>query len=152
QEESPAHLNTRTPEHLNTPPLILSVGTLIPEKGFEYVIRACRILADRGIGYDCLIVGDGPHRAKLQELVRLLDLGDRVTLGPYWRRSCAARCRNSAFRRAPPASRVPGQAEFTGMNRMNRIGRDRTKTSRGRPLCPCRPFPRLFIPEILSIL
>src|SRR5262249_50035853 len=67
----------------NVVPLILSVGTLIPEKGFEYVIRACRLLWDQGIEQQCLIVGDGPDRAKLEELIRLLDLSGRVTLSPY---------------------------------------------------------------------
>jgi colanic acid/amylovoran biosynthesis glycosyltransferase len=64
-------------------PLILSVGTLIPEKGFEYVIRACRILVDRGVALRCLIVGDGPDRAKLEALVTRLDLAEHVTLASY---------------------------------------------------------------------
>jgi glycosyltransferase involved in cell wall biosynthesis len=65
------------------PPLILSVGTLIPEKGFEYVIRACRVLADRGVRSRCLIVGDGPDRGKLEALVGWLNLNDLVTLATY---------------------------------------------------------------------
>ena len=59
------------------------MGTLIPEKGFEYVIRACRLLVDRGVAFECLIVGDGPDRAKLEELTGLLGLEQHVTLSPY---------------------------------------------------------------------
>jgi glycosyltransferase involved in cell wall biosynthesis len=64
-------------------PLILSVGTLCAKKGFEYLIRACRILADRGVPFDCLIVGDGSDRGRLEELVEELELGKHLTLAPY---------------------------------------------------------------------
>lgn len=73
----------RAAERQTGRPLLLSVGTLTPKKGFEYLIRACRVLADRGVDYDCQIVGDGPDRPKLEDLVAFLGLGDRVTLAPY---------------------------------------------------------------------
>jgi glycosyltransferase involved in cell wall biosynthesis len=68
---------------LGPDPLILSVGTLCAKKGFEYLVRACRLLADRGIGFRCLIVGDGPDRLRLTELITLLKLEDQVSLIPY---------------------------------------------------------------------
>lgn len=64
-------------------PLILSIGTLCTKKGFEYVIRACRLLAERGVPFECMIVGDGPDRARLEALVRRLDLPDQVHLMSY---------------------------------------------------------------------
>ena len=60
--------------------LILSVGQLKEKKGFPFLIRACRLLKDRGYNFSCEIVGDGPERANLATLIRDLDVADRVTL------------------------------------------------------------------------
>lgn len=38
---------------------ILSVGSLLECKGFEYLIEACGILRDRGIEFECTIAGGG---------------------------------------------------------------------------------------------
>jgi len=43
-------------------PLILSVARLCEKKGLEFLIEACRILVDRGITFQCRIVGYGPPR------------------------------------------------------------------------------------------
>jgi glycosyltransferase involved in cell wall biosynthesis len=64
-------------------PLVLSVGTLCAKKGFEYLVRACRVLTDRGVDFRCLIVGDGPDHNRLQELIALLRLEEWVTLVTY---------------------------------------------------------------------
>jgi glycosyltransferase involved in cell wall biosynthesis len=53
------------------PPLILSVGRLVPKKGFSDLLAACRILQQDGIGFRCVIVGEGPLRARLQEEIAL---------------------------------------------------------------------------------
>jgi colanic acid/amylovoran biosynthesis glycosyltransferase len=79
--EGPAAIQNPKPKIQS--PLVLSVGTLCAKKGFEYVVRACRRLADRGIAFECVVVGDGPDRGRLEALVRFLDLGGRVTLAPY---------------------------------------------------------------------
>ncbi|MBL9151796.1 MAG: glycosyltransferase family 4 protein [Verrucomicrobiales bacterium] len=65
-------------------PLILSVGRLIEKKGFDDLIRACARLRDCGAGpFRCVIVGDGPLETELADLIRQLDIADRVTLaGP----------------------------------------------------------------------
>jgi glycosyltransferase involved in cell wall biosynthesis len=55
--------------------LVISVGRLVYYKGFEYLIRAMSHVNGR-----LIIVGDGPLRGKLEELVRSLDLGQKVTL------------------------------------------------------------------------
>jgi glycosyltransferase involved in cell wall biosynthesis len=46
-------------------PLILSVGRLVPKKGFSDLIAACALLREQGIGFYCAIVGEGPLRAEL---------------------------------------------------------------------------------------
>jgi glycosyltransferase involved in cell wall biosynthesis len=64
-------------------PRIVSVGSLAPKKGHSVLVRACRLLADRGVGFRCDIAGGGPLRAELDALVRELGLADRVVLrGP----------------------------------------------------------------------
>jgi rhamnosyl/mannosyltransferase len=55
--------------------LILSVGRLVYYKGFEYLIRAMQQVNGR-----LIIIGDGPLREKLQQLVTDLGLGDKVVL------------------------------------------------------------------------
>lgn len=61
-------------------PLILSVGRLVPKKGFETLLRASRLLADQGYDFRLEIVGEGPERARLTALIRELGLEDRVKL------------------------------------------------------------------------
>ena len=48
----------------------LSVGRLIEKKGFIHLIGACRLLRDRGLDFECKIVGDGPERGSLQESIQ----------------------------------------------------------------------------------
>ncbi len=64
----------------NERPLILSVGQLTERKGFAQLIRGCRALKDQGHNFTCQIVGQGPQRQELEDLVRQLSLGDTVTL------------------------------------------------------------------------
>lgn len=59
---------------------ILSVGRLVEKKGHEHLVRACAGLAARGVAFECHIVGDGPLRGRLEDLVAELDLEDRVRL------------------------------------------------------------------------
>ena len=53
---------------------ILSIGSLIKAKGFDYLIRACNLLILRGISLKCLIVGKGPEKEYLKELIAHLEL------------------------------------------------------------------------------
>jgi len=65
------------------PPLVLGVGRLIEKKGFEYLVRACALLARGGRCVRCTIVGKGPLEARLRALVAELGVGDVVDLaGP----------------------------------------------------------------------
>jgi glycosyltransferase involved in cell wall biosynthesis len=68
---------------MQTRPMLLAVAQLVERKGLRYLIEACRLLLDRGHDIKCEIVGDGPLRAELEELVQQLDLGQVVALvGP----------------------------------------------------------------------
>ncbi len=48
---------------------ILAVSRLHPEKGLAYLIRACHLLQQRNIAYTCTIVGEGPERRLLDQLI-----------------------------------------------------------------------------------
>ena len=51
------------------PPLaLLGLGRLVPKKGFDVLVNACRILAGEGVALECMIAGDGPEMPHLQEL------------------------------------------------------------------------------------
>jgi len=62
------------------PPLLLAVGQLRAKKGFSYLLRACARLREQGVAFRCEIVGDGPERERLAELVAQLEIEDCVTL------------------------------------------------------------------------
>src|SRR5262249_32766915 len=62
---------------------ILAVGTLLECKGFDDLIEACALLEERGVRFECDIVGDGPERKSLEQLIRTRGLGDRVTIKGY---------------------------------------------------------------------
>ncbi len=59
---------------------ILSSGRLVEKKGFSYVIDACRLLADRGEKFECVIGGSGELEAELRAQVKRLDLEALVTV------------------------------------------------------------------------
>jgi glycosyltransferase involved in cell wall biosynthesis len=68
------------PTQNNGIPLILSVARLCEKKGLEFLIEACRMLVDRGVAFECRIVGYGPLEDKLRKMIVSLALLDRVAL------------------------------------------------------------------------
>lgn len=59
-------------------PVILAVGRLIPKKGFSHLLRAAAILKQSGQAFEVRLIGEGPERGELEELVRELGLEDEV--------------------------------------------------------------------------
>jgi len=59
---------------------ILAVGRLVPIKGFETLIDACRILKGDGFDFSCEIVGSGPLVKSLERQIENSDIADRVSL------------------------------------------------------------------------
>ncbi len=59
------------------------MGRYIEKKGFDDLIAACALLRDRGLDFDCQIVGEGPLQPGLQAAIDRANLRDRVALtGP----------------------------------------------------------------------
>lgn len=64
----------------NTPNILLSVGRLSHEKGFDLALEACKILKERGVLFQWIIIGDGQDRVLLEEKRNAYDLTDSFQL------------------------------------------------------------------------
>ena len=65
------------------PNAIVAVGRLVPEKGFDLLIRAMSRL--QAADATLTILGEGPERPRLEALIRDLKLEQRVTLAGFQR-------------------------------------------------------------------
>jgi glycosyltransferase involved in cell wall biosynthesis len=66
----------RTPR----PGRIVSVGRLVPKKGFDTLIRACGDLWRRGIAFELVLLGGGELHDELLTLAHEQGISDRVSL------------------------------------------------------------------------
>jgi glycosyltransferase involved in cell wall biosynthesis len=64
-------------------PGILGVGSLLPVKRWDRLLRAARELKRRGLSFEIQIAGDGPLRGNLQQQIENSDLSDCVKLLGY---------------------------------------------------------------------
>ncbi|MBN1587675.1 MAG: glycosyltransferase family 4 protein, partial [Candidatus Omnitrophica bacterium] len=64
-------------------PLLFSIGRLVPQKGYMDLLEACSRLRDRGLDFECAIVGGGPLKREIEGRIRDLQLQSHVQLlGP----------------------------------------------------------------------
>lgn len=59
---------------------ILSSGRLVEKKGFSELIDACKVLADRGVAFECVIGGSGELESSLRAKVERLKLDGHVKI------------------------------------------------------------------------
>lgn len=59
-------------------PVIITVGRLVVKKGIAYLLNACLELKNRGIAFECRIIGDGPERARLELFTKIHHLETEV--------------------------------------------------------------------------
>jgi glycogen(starch) synthase len=59
------------------------VGRFFPEKGITILLEAARILQAEGFEFDVRLIGDGPQRKKLEEIIEANNLPSRVHLTGY---------------------------------------------------------------------
>jgi colanic acid/amylovoran biosynthesis glycosyltransferase len=64
----------------NRPPHIVAVGRLIEKKGFEYLVDACGMLKERGVEFNCTIIGTGELAGELKQRVERRGLNELVSL------------------------------------------------------------------------
>jgi len=81
-----------TPVRQPRPGRIVSVGRLVPKKGFDTLIRACGELRLRGVAFELVLLGGGELHDDLLALAREQGIGDRVCfLGSRPQRDVAGR-------------------------------------------------------------
>lgn len=61
-------------------PTIVSVGSLIFQKGHSYLIKACQRLRAREVAFECQIIGGGRLEEQFQSEIDDLSLADKVIL------------------------------------------------------------------------
>lgn len=59
---------------------VISVGRLVEKKGFTYLLKACKILQQKGARFECEIYGDGPLKDNLSSEIKQLGLSEVVFL------------------------------------------------------------------------
>ena len=62
---------------------ILCVARFEEVKGHAILIEACRLLQERGVEFDCHLVGDGELRPAIETQIAQVELGDRIRLWGY---------------------------------------------------------------------
>jgi colanic acid/amylovoran biosynthesis glycosyltransferase len=77
---SPEDFSPPNPRIENDIPHLLFVAQLAERKGVPVLVEACRILVDRGIKFRCVIIGDGPQKEFLDQLVERYALQEVVEL------------------------------------------------------------------------
>lgn len=77
---SPSNFLPPNPRHVNDIPMILFVAQLAERKGAPVLVEACKLLAERGLAFRCVIIGDGPQRALVEQLVQQYALQNVVQL------------------------------------------------------------------------
>jgi len=86
-------------------PLIFHSGRLVKRKKITFIIEALRRLKERGKTVHFLIVGDGPNREALQNLVRAMHLEEQV----HFAGACYDEERLGLFMRMSDLAVAPGQ-------------------------------------------
>lgn len=62
---------------------IVSIGSLIPVKGYDRLIRVVKKLRDEHVAIELLILGEGIERKSLEKLIKENDLGNIILLIGY---------------------------------------------------------------------
>ena len=62
---------------------ILCIARLSKEKGLDVLVQACKRLVDSATEFQCVIVGDGVERQRLETLIRRTGLSEKVLLVGY---------------------------------------------------------------------
>lgn len=63
--------------------VVLGVGRFEPKKGLEFLVEACVMLKNTGFAIRCDLIGDGPERERLAQLIATRGMRDVVCLLPW---------------------------------------------------------------------
>jgi glycosyltransferase involved in cell wall biosynthesis len=56
----------------------LTVGRLVPTKGHDTLLQALALLQKEGVDFSWTLVGEGPEKKKLQRMINVLDLKEKI--------------------------------------------------------------------------
>jgi colanic acid/amylovoran biosynthesis glycosyltransferase len=88
------------------PARLLAVGPLARDKGFVNLLRAARVLWDRGYEPEVDVVGDGPERPTLERLAGTLGIAERVRFRGWVRFDEVRRAMSEATLLVHPSDRL----------------------------------------------
>lgn len=98
------------------PVRFLTIGRLVEKKGHAVAIHAFRRVREAGVTAAYAIVGDGPMRQELEQLIASLDLGDVITLlGSRTQEDVRRLAENSDIFVLASTSSTDGDAEGQGL-------------------------------------
>lgn len=69
--------------HENEVTQLVTVCRLVPAKGLDILLRACKELKERGLNYVLHIIGDGPIRKELEDLAKELGIYNETIFYGY---------------------------------------------------------------------
>ncbi len=96
--------------------LVVGVGRLVPRKGFDHTLRGWRDVVAKHPTAHLLIVGDGPQRQELQQIVASEGMGESVTLtGPLSDADLIAAYRSAELFIMPNRTMPDGDTEGFGL-------------------------------------
>lgn len=87
---------------IDRPPRIVAVGRLVAKKGLGDLVRACALLRERGVRFQCELIGGGTEETGLRQIIAMHGLGSLIHLtGPLPQREVIASVQNAAVFAAP---------------------------------------------------
>lgn len=93
-------------------PRLLCVAAHKPYKGLPVLIEACRLLKSEGVAFRCEVIGDGPMRGELQQMIADAGVQDVIELvGPKPQDEVARMMAESSFFVLPSIVAADGQME-----------------------------------------
>jgi len=70
---------------MEEPYRLLALGRFVGKKGYDFLLRGCRILADSGMDFRLTLAGDGPRMTQLKNLAHRLGISDKITFPGFVR-------------------------------------------------------------------
>ncbi len=77
---SPDEFHSGITERRNQTPILMFLAQLEERKGAKFLVEACRLLGESDVDYDCILIGDGPQRDELKDLISNYGLEEKVQL------------------------------------------------------------------------